>query len=57
MILTSNLDRADRLDFFPDPVTANAVLDRLAHNAHQIVIEGESYRRKLAQITKRLIPI
>lgn len=25
---------------------ANAVLDRLAHNAHQIVIKEESYRKK-----------
>jgi DNA replication protein DnaC len=25
---------------------ANAVMDRLAHNAHQIVIKGESFRKK-----------
>jgi hypothetical protein len=25
---------------------SNSALDRLAHNAHQLVIEGESYRRK-----------
>jgi len=48
MILTSNRDMADWLDIFPDPVTANAIMDRLAHNAHQIVIEGESYRRKFS---------
>jgi len=30
---------------------ANSALDRLAHNAHQIVIEGESYRKMKA--TKR----
>lgn len=33
------------LELFPDPVFANSVLDRLAHNAHQLVLEGESYRR------------
>jgi DNA replication protein DnaC len=48
MILTSNRDMADWLDIFPDPVTANAIMDRLAHNAHQIVIDGESYRRKFS---------
>lgn len=48
MILTSNRDMADWLDIFPDPVTANAIMDRLAHNAHQIVINGESYRRKFS---------
>jgi DNA replication protein DnaC len=35
----------DWLGIFPDPVMANAVMDRLAHNAHQIVIQGESYRK------------
>jgi DNA replication protein DnaC len=25
---------------------ANSILDRLTHNAHQIVIEGESYRKR-----------
>jgi len=31
---------------FDDPIMANSALDRLAHNAHQLVIEGESYRRR-----------
>jgi len=48
MILTSNRDITDWLDVFPDPVTANAIMDRLAHNAHQIVINGESYRKKFS---------
>jgi len=25
---------------------ANAVMDRLAHNAHQILLKGESYRKE-----------
>ena len=33
---------------FPDPVMANAILDRLAHRSHQIIIKGESYRKKFA---------
>lgn len=44
-ILTSNRRVAEWLDLFPDPVTAHSVLDRIAHNAHQVVIEGESYRK------------
>ena len=48
MILTSNRDITDWLDVFPDPVTANAIMDRLAHNAHQIVFNGESYRKKFS---------
>jgi DNA replication protein DnaC len=39
----------DWLAVFPDKVMANAVMDRLAHNAHQIVLKGESYRKKRGQ--------
>jgi len=46
MILTSNRLIADWLSLFPDPLLGNSVLDRLAHQAYQIVIEGESYRRR-----------
>jgi DNA replication protein DnaC len=35
------------MDLFDDPLVANSILDRLTHNAHQILIEGESYRKKL----------
>jgi len=44
-ILTSNRAIADWSAIFPDPIIANAIMDRLAHNAHQIVIKGESYRK------------
>lgn len=45
-ILTSNRSLEDWIAAFPDKVMANAVLDRLAHNAHQITLTGESYRKK-----------
>ena len=41
---------ADWPGLFPDPLMANAILDRLAHTSHQIVIKGQSYRKKLAVI-------
>ena len=47
-ILTSNRAITDWHAIFPDPVMANALMDRLAHNAHQISIKGESYRKKLS---------
>lgn len=46
IILTSNRAMNDWASIFPDPVMANAIMDRLAHNAHQIIIKGESYRKK-----------
>ena len=48
LILTSNRAMADWPGLFPDPVMANAILDRLAHTSHQIVIKGQSYRKKLS---------
>ena len=48
IILTSNRALSDWAGIFPDKVMANAVMDRLAHNAHQIVIKGESFRKKKA---------
>ena len=45
-VITSNRDVQEWMALFDDPIMANSALDRLAHNAHQLVIEGESYRRK-----------
>lgn len=46
IIITSNRAITDWGAIFPDQVIANAILDRLAHRAHHIIVKGESYRRK-----------
>jgi DNA replication protein DnaC len=49
IIVTSNRPPQDWVALFPDPVVANSALDRLAHNAHHVMIDGgESYRKKLS---------
>ncbi len=48
IILTSNRSMSDWGNIFPDPLMANALMDRLCHNAHQIIIKGESYRKKMS---------
>ncbi len=48
IIVTSNRPPQDWIPLFPDPVLANSALDRLAHHAHHIIMEGDSYRRKLS---------
>jgi len=49
LIITSNRPPHDWVPLFPDPVMATSALDRLAHHAHHILIEGgESYRKKLS---------
>lgn len=48
LVITSNRPPQDWIALFPDPVMANSAMDRLAHHAHHIKIEGgESYRKKL----------
>ena len=47
IVVTSNRPMTDWPKLFPDPIIANAILDRLAHTSHQIVIKGQSYRKKL----------
>jgi DNA replication protein DnaC len=47
-IVTSNRDVAEWVALFADPILANSALDRLANGAHQLVIEGPSYRARLA---------
>ena len=46
-IITSNRPPQDWIPLFPDPVMANSAMDRLAHHAHHLVMEGESFRKKL----------
>lgn len=44
-ILTSNRSIDEWIPLFEDPVLAQSAIDRLAHNAYQVVMEGESYRK------------
>ena len=44
--LTGNHAITDWAAIFPDPLMANAIMDRLAHHSHQIILKGESYRKK-----------
>lgn len=52
VIFTSNRSIEDWQGLFPDPVIANSAMDRIAHNSHQIVMTGESYRNKRIQKDK-----
>ena len=47
MIITSNRGPDEWLATFADPVRAQSAIDRFTSMAHELVIEGESYRRRL----------
>lgn len=46
-IVTSNRSIEEWIPLFDDPILAHSALDRLAHNAHQVIIEGDSYRQRV----------
>jgi len=39
-------------DVFGDPTIADAILDRLMHNAHRLTLKGESLRKAAAKRQK-----
>ena len=45
---TSNRGVDEWLGLFDDPILGNSALDRLANAAHRVVVEGSSYRARLA---------
>jgi DNA replication protein DnaC len=47
-IVTANRAVEEWLGLFDDPILGNSALDRLANGAHQLVLDGPSYRAKLA---------
>jgi DNA replication protein DnaC len=45
-VLTSNRKPGEWLTMMADPLLAQSAVDRLVSTAHELVIEGESYRRR-----------
>ena len=49
LLLTTNLEFSRWPEVFGDPVMTSALLDRLTHRAHLIVLSGESFRFREAR--------
>ena len=47
-VITSQLPLEHWHEYIGDPTLADAILDRLVHSAHQIHLEGESMRKRVA---------
>ena len=51
-IITSQLPVEHWHDALGDPTLADAILDRLVHNAYKIALQGESMRKRPAKLTR-----
>jgi DNA replication protein DnaC len=49
IIITSQLPVVKWYDFIAEPTLADAIMDRLAGNAHRIELKGESLRKKKSE--------
>ena len=54
-IITSQLPRDQWHAYLGDPTIADAVLDRLVHNAYPITLKGPSRRKEKAQAERRAV--
>lgn len=45
IIITSQLEVKDWYAYLAEPTIADAILDRIIHNAHRICLEGDSMRK------------
>jgi DNA replication protein DnaC len=53
LVLTTNLPFSDWPTIFPNAATATALIDRLVHHAEILAIEGDSYRRRIAEVKRK----
>jgi DNA replication protein DnaC len=56
-IITSQLPVEHWHEVIGDPTIADALLDRLVHNAHKISLKGESMRKRKAALTQKEEPM
>jgi DNA replication protein DnaC len=53
IVLTTNLAFGEWNTVFPNAACATALIDRLTHHSEIITIEGESYRKREAELAKK----
>ena len=56
LVLTTNLPFSEWPTIFPSAATATALIDRVVHHAEIISIDGDSYRRRVAEARRKSLP-
>jgi DNA replication protein DnaC len=54
-LITSQLPVAKWHQYLDDPTLADAILDRVIHNAHRLELEGESLRKRKGEVLTRAV--
>lgn len=49
-IIVSQIPWEQGHDLFPDPTVADALVDRIVHDAHRMTVQGESQRKVLSNV-------
>ena len=45
-MVTSNRDASEWLPLMTDPLLAQSAIDRLTSTCHELIVDGDSYRRR-----------
>ena len=53
IILTTNMPFREWSSVFPNAASASALVDRLTHHSHIVLIKGDSYRKHEAQLDRK----
>jgi len=56
LVLTTNLPFSEWTNIFPNAATATALIDRVVHHAEILTIEGDSFRRRVAEARRKSSP-
>jgi len=56
MVITSNRDPEELPSIFAEPLLASAAMDRLLHDAHVVIMDGDTYRNPPAHRRRRSSP-
>jgi DNA replication protein DnaC len=51
-IIATQLPIENWIEHIGDPTLADAILDRLVHNSHKIILKGDSMRKVYSSLTK-----